>query len=88
MEENKCTGCHHDVVNYIGVQYTYKSEVEGKHYFIAVTCDRCESYRHLESHMYIKNINHADVRSHIIDMQNLLPKSELEQLVEEFARNM
>jgi hypothetical protein len=82
---NKCDGCKHPIVDYRGIQYAYNHLFDGKPYFIAVTCSICESYRHYEPHMYVKTINHATVRDDIIDIQDKLKPSELEQLTMDLA---
>lgn len=85
---NKCNNCHHDVVNYRGLQYTYNSPKFPEKYFIGVTCDYCESYLHLTKDMYVKKINHAQVRDDLIDLQDKLKRSELEELTMKLAELM
>jgi hypothetical protein len=88
MTENKCTGCKHPEVDYNGIQFSYNHIFDGKHYFIAVTCRQCESFRHYEPYMYVKHIDHATVRDDIIDIQDKLKPSELEQLTMDLAELM
>lgn len=85
---NKCDGCLHSTVDYSGIQYTYSTLFDGKHYFIGVTCRECESFKHYEPHMYVKHIDHATVRNDIIDIQDKLNRSELEQLCMDLASLM